>query len=257
MIAPGLARRQLDDYDARRPGMLFAGPCQLSVEQAYEIQFEVAALRRARGERLAGYKVGCLSAPMQAQFGLAEPVFGHVWESELHPSGAVLDAAAYANPAVEGEFAVRLAAGIPSEAGRENRPVEIAAAAFAVIELHHYLFRRLPPTAPELIANNALHAGVVLPAQEPPLPPSDRLLDRPVAVRRNGKQLGASTTRAIPGGPLSSVARLAAHLARYGVHLQEGQLVLTGSPLPLYPVAAGDRIEVFSDGRPPVSLVWK
>jgi 2-keto-4-pentenoate hydratase len=30
--------------------------------------------------------------------------------------------------------------------------------------------------------------------------------------------------------------------------MRQGQLILTGSPLPLWPVVAGDRIEVLSDG---------
>jgi 2-keto-4-pentenoate hydratase len=37
------------------------------------------------------------------------------------------------------------------------------------------------------------------------------------------------------------------HLTRYGQRLGAGQIVLTGSPLPLYRVAPGDRIDVASD----------
>lgn len=43
------------------------------------------------------------------------------------------------------------------------------------------------------------------------------------------------------------MVRLAGHLAQFGRFLRRGQIVLTGSPLPLYPVAAGERIEVSSD----------
>src|SRR5690242_6322261 len=38
----------------------------------------------------------------------------------------------------------------------------------------------------------------------------------------------------------TSLARLSDHLGQYGEHLR-GQIVLTGSPLPLYRVAAGER----------------
>src|SRR5947207_2247106 len=68
--------------------------------------------------------------------------------------------------------------------------------------------------------------------------------DAPISVRRNGHLLGSATSDAIPGGPLESLRQLAEHLKLYGIALKRGQLILTGSPLPLYPVQPGDRIEV-------------
>src|SRR2546425_1470957 len=105
-----LAKRQLEDYDRHRPGLLFADDAfSLTVEQAYELQIQVAALRRRRGESVAGYKVGCVSESVRRQLGLSHPVFGHIFASELHASGCVLDAARYEGLAIEGEFAARIA----------------------------------------------------------------------------------------------------------------------------------------------------
>ena len=42
----------------------------------------------------------------------------------------------------------------------------------------------------------------------------------------------------------SSLAKVAGHLASTGGALKPGQIVLTGSPLPLYPVWPGDHIVV-------------
>ena len=42
-------------------------------------------------------------------------------------------------------------------------PDRTIAAAFPVIELHHYVFRGPRKTLPELVANNGLNAGFVLP----------------------------------------------------------------------------------------------
>ena len=110
-----LAAEQLKDFDRQRPGNSFAKPeVLLSVEQAYELQFQVASLREQRGEQVAGYKVGCISRTMQNQLGLDRPVFGHVWQSELHASGGTLQATRFDGLAIEGEFAVRLADDVPS-----------------------------------------------------------------------------------------------------------------------------------------------
>ena len=234
-----LAERQLADYDRHRPGTFFADPsASLTIDDAYRLQMEVVRLREERGEAVAGYKVGCVTPMMQANLGIDRPVFGHVFEGEIHRSGVLLDWNRYDGLAVEGEIAVRLA--------EDTRGI---AAAFVVIELHNYVFRNAPPTAQELIGNNAIHAGAVLPAavlsgHEPRLEDPGQVLDEPLSVRKNGELLGTATARMLPDGPAGSVARLAEHLARFGRRLRGGQIVLTGTPLPLYRVAEGDCIEV-------------
>ncbi len=232
-----LAKRQLRDYDSHRPGSVFEDPgFALTIPDAYALQFEVARLREARGERIAGFKIGCVSPTLQAQLGIREPVFGHIFSTELHRSGATLDPAHYDGLAVEGEFAVRV--------GRHARDFSTE---FAVIELHNYVVRRPPLTAQELIGNNAIHAGVVLPPEERRvLEGPAGLLDEPISVVRNGRVLGTSTGGALPGGPLGSVRRLVGHLAHFGQALRPDQVVLTGSPLPLYRTEPGDRFEVRS-----------
>jgi len=216
----------------------------MSLEQAYELQFEVAALREQRGERLAGYKIGCISRTMQEQLGLDRPVFGHVWESELHPSGIVLSSANFENLAIEGEFAVRLAEDVATVESLRSAP-GMFAAAFVVIELHNYVFRGSTVNrAVELVANNAIHAGVVLSVEETPLSNPNGLLAGNLRVLRGSELLGEAAGRELDGGPLAGMVQLVEHLAKYGKKLRRGQIVLTGSPLPLWPVAAGDRIEV-------------
>ena len=56
----GLAARQLADYRARTPGTFFAedNHPRLGLEDAYAVQAEVASLRGAADEAVAGYKVG-------------------------------------------------------------------------------------------------------------------------------------------------------------------------------------------------------
>lgn len=243
-----LADEQLRDFDRHRPGRSFAKPgVFLSTEQAYELQFQVASLRELRGEQVAGYKIGCVSRTMQNQLGLDRPVFGHVWQSELHASGSTLHAKRFDGLAIEGEFAVRLADDVPSAQWLRRNP-QVLAAGFVVIELHNYVFHGSPERrAAELIANNAIHAGVVLPVEETPLENVEALSSATVRVLRNGGLLGEAAGSELEGGPMASVVSLAEHLETYGRRLRCGQIVLTGSPLPLWRVAVGDIIEVQCD----------
>jgi 2-keto-4-pentenoate hydratase len=239
------AWRQLADYDAHRPGRTFENAgFVLTVSEAYQVQRQVAARRAARGETVAGYKIGCVSEAVRRQLGLDRPAFGHVFETEIHLSGAVLDPAAFDCLAIEGEFAVRIAADILGAAWLREYPARSIASVFPVIELHNHVFRRAAPTAEELIANNALHAGAVLAALEFPLHDPAALASEPISVFRNGELLGEATGGSIPGGPLESVSQVAEHLAIVGDRLRRGQIVLTGSPLPLYPAGPGDHIVV-------------
>ena len=243
-----LAKRQLHDYDRHQPGGLFAGyPIPMTVDDAYALQMAVASLRVLRGEPIAGYKIGCISPVMQAQLGLDRPVFGFVFETEIRHSGVVLNTGEFDGLAIEGEFAVRIAIDIPDADWLRSHPEEAISSGFAVIELHNYVFRNTPHNAQELIGNNAIHAGAVLPTAEPQLNDPSALLDASIHVFRNGAILGATHGRALAEGPFGGVVRLAEHLARFGLFLQRGQIVLTGSPLPLYRVTGGDRIEVSCD----------
>jgi 2-keto-4-pentenoate hydratase len=249
-----LARQQLADYDRHTPGSIFADrTLRMTIDDAYALQLAVAGLRQRRGEAIAGYKVGCISPTMQAQLGLDRPVFGHVFASEVRRSSVALDPDQFDGLAIEGEFAVRLAQDIPDADWLRGHAAEAISTCFAVIELHNYVFRNTPHDAQELIGNNAIHAGAIVPVVEAPLRHPSELLDAEVQVSINGTTLGAESGAALPGGPLESLIQLVEHLARYERILQRGQIVLTGSPLGLYRVGDGDRIEVRSSRSLPVT----
>jgi 2-keto-4-pentenoate hydratase len=243
-----IARRQLADYDARRPGTIFSEPgFRLTLAEAYQVQMLVASFRESRGESVCGYKIGCVSEAVQNQLGIGEPVFGHLFEGEAHRSGVSLDVASFDGLAIEGEFAFRLA-----EDFRDERSI---GAAFAVIELHNYVLRSPDGgRGEELIANNAMHAGVVLPADEIRCDEPEALAAGTISVIRNGSALGTANGGALPGGPRAALAWLAVRLKDFGKMLRRGHIVLTGSPLPLYPVAPGDRVEVICGRLPPVTM---
>ena len=229
-------------------GGLFSGySIPMTVDDAYALQMAVVRLRVQRGEQVAGYKVGCVSPVMQAQLGLDRPVFGHVFETECHTSGVVLNPGDFDSLAVEGELAVRIARNIPTANWLRSHKDEAISSGFAVIELHNYVFRNTPHTAQELIGNNAIHAGVILPPSELPLSSPSALADSRIRVSKNGASFGIADGRALPDGPFGSVVLLAEHLAGFGLTLRRGQIVLTGSLLPLYRVSGGDQIEVSCD----------
>jgi 2-keto-4-pentenoate hydratase len=219
----------LADYDARTPGLLFDDPPDLTIDQAYALQAQIARLREARGEKVIGYKLGCTSPTLQAQLGIHEPIFAPLFDTERHDSGARLSHARFANLAVEGELAVTLA---------DPDAIE---SIFPVIELHHYVLRSPSLRCQELIAVNGMHAGFVV-ADPPHGGPQVRVKNLTLVV--NDERIGRSDEPWTMATPIASVRWLAARLADRGLRLWRGQVILTGSSLPLIPVAPGTRVVV-------------
>jgi 2-keto-4-pentenoate hydratase len=236
-----LAIRQLADFDARAPNRLFARPVEMTIAEAYDLQAEVARLRQQRGERIIGYKVGCTSSAIQKQLGIHEPIFGRLFDSGCHAAGVRLSCADYANLAVEGELAVRLARDLPDEPLADEGYLAAIEVIFPVIELHHYHLCSARPCCRELIASNGMHAGVVLAEQSCPAPPQEV---RYLSVRINDGEPAATTEPWTMGGPVASLRWLADRLRQVGLRLLTGQIVLTGSPMPLFPVVPGSRLVV-------------
>lgn len=227
-----LAERQFADLKALSPGTCFADPdFALSLEEAYALQDAVKELRLAAGETVAGYKIGCTGASVRAQFGMDGPIRAILFAGEVKRSGAELDHRAYAHLAVEAEMLLRL-----DDHGA-------IAAAYPVIELHHFVFRAAKKTLAELIANNGLNAGLVLPPDE-----CDHRQGR-LGLMINGTMVEEGSLWPMAGGAQASLAWLRQHAAIHGLSLQPGQLVLAGTPLGLYPVSPGDDIATCIDGK--------
>ena len=234
-----LAIRQLADYDARTPGQLFSQPVHLTGTQAYALQTEVVRLREQRGEKVIGYKIGCTSKVIQRQLGVDQPIFGRLFASECFRSGARLSFASYANLAVEGEFAVRLARDLSGPDLSQEECLGAIAALFPVIELHHYVLHEARSRGPELIASNGMHAGFVLAEESGHCGPSE--LVQSLCIRINGVRVGAVEDSGTFARATESLRWLGGRLAGIGLGLDEGQIILTGSPMPLFPVSPGVR----------------
>ncbi|MFQ5733705.1 MAG: 2-keto-4-pentenoate hydratase [Planctomycetaceae bacterium] len=236
-----LAARQLRDYDNRNPGLMFTEEVNLSLDEAYALQDSVADLRRRRGGNHIGYKVGCTSPSIRTQLGVDHPVAGHLWESERHSAGCSLRLTDFANPAIEGELAVELADDLRGDSLSDSEIESAVGCVFPVIELHNAVFRAVQPTAEELIANNALHAGFVTGKTRSEF---RRLQSARIAIRIDGTVVDAYEGPDLTEGVIRSLRWLAGHLARDGGHLFAGQTILTGSLPGLVPVTTAGEIHV-------------
>jgi 2-keto-4-pentenoate hydratase len=234
-----LARRMLADYDATTPCQVFGERLDLTTVQAYALQTEIARLRDQRGEKVIGYKVGCTSRVIQRQLGIDEPIFARIFDTGCFLSGEQLLFSRFANLAVEGELAVRLGQDVAASSLGVDECRAAVASVFPVIELHHYVLRSPEPALAELIASGGMHAGFVLAEREA----EDGLRDlESLSVWIDDERIGIVSGAEVAELALRSVAWLAGRLAHRGLTLTRGQVILTGSLLPLYTLKPGSRV---------------
>lgn len=213
----------------------------LTFDEAYAVQERVIASRIADGETHVGYKVGCTSRAIQSQFGLDEPISGHLMAPHIHSDRSNLDISSYVDCAVEPEFVLHIGSDIDPELNEAGIRSAIAGVS-AGIEVHNYRFFLGEPSSQELIASNGIHAALVVAPEMIPMTDVDLDLEG-VGLFLNGNLAGSGIGAEIMGGPLKSLTWLVRHLAGRGQSLRAGQMVIPGSAVPLFRVNKGDAVE--------------
>ncbi|MFE4263909.1 2-keto-4-pentenoate hydratase [Streptomyces sp. NPDC056883] len=224
----------------------------IDTEDAYEIQLLTIRHRLAAGDRVTGHKVGLSSPVMQAMMGVDEPDYGHLLLSmELHEDTPV-PAAAYCAPRVEVEVGFVLGADLPGEG---CTVADVLAATERVVPALELIDSRIADwriTIADTIADNASSAGYVIGEGRDPRELDLKAVD--ATLTSGSETLASGRSDAVLGDPAASVAWLARTVARFGVQLRKGHLILPGSCTRAVDVAAGRTYTADFTGLGPVSL---
>lgn len=215
---------------------------KLSLEDGYRVQLAILARRLRAGERQAGWKVGLTAPAIQQQFGVHEPVFGFLLESGARASGAVFAHAELIQPAFENELYLTIEStlhgpGITLEVARAA--IAAAAPALEIVETRGDLTGELALA----LADNAQQKAFVSGPPTPPPAEGFRLSEATVDVFVNGRSVDQGSGAAVLGDPAASIAWLANKLAEFGLSLEAGLWVMSGSFTRQHPLAAGDVVE--------------
>ncbi len=217
-----------------------------TVAEAYAAQEALRSLWEPLYGKVAGLKIATTTKVMQALMGIDHPCGGMIYERRIHASPANVRKADYMHLVIECEMAVRLARDLPKGPTAHTRESVRAAvgevmAAYELIEDRQAVYKE--SRALSLIADNAWNAGIVL--GKPVKVAVDRSLDGVAArVSINGREVNAGKSDD-PMGALAWIANLAADRGR---PMTAGMVVITGSIVPTFPVAAGDNVRFAIDG---------
>lgn len=204
------------------------------VTAAYAIQQDVVARRVARGERIAGIKLGLTSEAKMRQMGVHEAIWGRLTDAMKIPDGGTVELAKRIHPKVEPEVAFLVKGGT----------IASIAPAIEVIDSRYLGFKF---TLPEVIADNTSAAAFVVGAWQP-VP--DGVEDLGVLMEINGRSAEKGNTSAILGDP----RRAFADALRLAGKLEDGWIVLAGAATAALPLPAGATVQVTVEKLGSVSL---
>jgi 2-oxopent-4-enoate/cis-2-oxohex-4-enoate hydratase len=229
---------------------------ELTVDDAYAISLGILARRQRAGERVIGKKIGVTSAAVQDMLGVHQPDFGFLTDRMQVPEGATVRIRdSMIQPRAEAEIALILARSLKGPGVSPAQVLEATAHIAPCFEIVDSRIADWDIRIVDTVADNA-SCGVFVLGEARVDPRGLDLAALRVRVWKNGQPLSEGLGSAVQGSPLASVAWLANTLGGYGVTLDAGDIILSGSLVPLEPAQPGDvfRAELEGVGSANVSF---
>jgi 2-oxopent-4-enoate/cis-2-oxohex-4-enoate hydratase len=228
----------------------------LEIDDAYAISLGILARRLADGEKVVGKKIGVTSKPVQDMLGVHQPDFGFLTDRMWIANGdTVRIADGMIQPRAEAEIALILKSGLKGPGVTPADVLEATESIAACFEIVDSRIENWNIRIVDTVADNASCGVFVLgDARVDPRPLDLAALH--VKVRKNGQPLSEGYGSAVQGSPLASVAWLANTLGAYGVSLDAGEVILSGSLVPLETARPGDRFEMDLEGVGSASIAF-
>jgi len=247
------ARLRAAERDRAPIAPLVASHPELGAADAYEIQlFNI----RRRTAAVVGHKVGLSSKAMQQMMGVDEPDYGHLLADMRLTEDVPVDAGRYCYPRVEIEVGFILGDDLPGEDCTEEDVLARTEAFAPAIELIDSRIVDWRISLADTIADNASSAGFVLgAARVAPGAVDIRGID--AELWRGAELVAQGRSDAVLGNPVTAVAWLARTVARFGVRLHAGHVVLPGACARAIDARPGDEFRATFAGLGDVSLTFE
>jgi 2-keto-4-pentenoate hydratase len=216
---------------------------ELSVDQAYDVQAMLVENKIRRGERIIGWKVGCTSRATMDQLNIDEPIFGCMTSGSHYSSLRGIKASDFCKLGIEGEIAFVMDRPLKGPGITPPDVIMAASGIMGAVELVDSRIRGWKMNISEAIADNSLHAGVILGAFMRPISGFD-LKHEGVVICKNGRLLASGCGVEALGNPVNVVAWLANTLSAFDREIKAGEIILTGSLTKFFFVEAGDVLDV-------------
>ncbi len=200
---------------------------ELDVETGYRIQDETLRRRIDRGEQLIGVKLGLTSRAKQRRMNVDTPFVAWLTDAMILPAGDPVPQDKLIHPRVEPEivFVMRDKLQGPGVTGAQA----MAAVSHIVggVEIIDSRYRDFKFAAGDVIADNA-SSGAFVTTGVTRAPTELALTTEAVLMEVDGEIVDTATGAAVQGHPGEALALAANDLAKRGLAIEAGWIVLTG-----------------------------
>lgn len=212
----------------------------MNIDDAYRIsQVFLKTRLKTNGEKIVGKKIGVTSPAVQNMLGVFQPDFGFLTDAMWSDGKVHMDC--HIAPRAEAEIAFKLKSGLK---GPGVTPEDVTAATEYVQPCFEIVDSRIKDwniKIQDTIADNA-SCGVFAMGAEKIDPRGLNMADLEVVVEKNGQEISRGLGSSVQGAPENAVAWLANTLGEYGIPFEAGEIILSGSLVPLEPVVRGDKM---------------
>ena len=220
----------------------------ITIEDAYAIQQHMLARRLAAGEKVVGKKIGVTSQAVMNMLGVFQPDFGWLTDGMVFNEGESVPANTLIQPKAEGEIAFLLKKTLQGPGVTAADVLAATEGVMACFEIVDSRIRDWKIKIQDTVADNA-SCGYFLLGSQTADPRKLDLSTVGMVVELNGQVVSTGAGAAALGSsPVSCVVWLANTLGKFGVPLKAGEVILSGSLVPLQPIKAGDYMSVSIGG---------
>lgn len=215
----------------------------ITIVDAYHIQARMVQRRLDAGETVLGKKIGVTSRAVQQAIGVFEPDFGILTSSMAYPDGADVPMDSLIQPRAEAEIAFVLKHDLK---GPGITPADVLRATDHVRACFEIVDSRITGwdiRIQDTVADNA-SCGIYVLGEDKVDPRDVDLALAGMVAKRNGDVVVTGAGAAVQGSPVNAVAWLANTLGRLGMPFLAGEVILSGALGPMFPISAGDRLEM-------------
>lgn len=221
---------------------------EITIDDAYQISLQMLDRRLATGERVVGKKIGVTSKVVMDMLNVDRPDFGYLTDRMMYATGAEVPlSTTLIHPRAEGEIAFVLKHDLKGP-GISNadvlRATDFVLPCFEIVDSR---IRDWKIKIHDTIADNA-SCGVVVMGANAVKPTAVDLSTCGMVVQLNGEIISTGAGAAALGSPVNCVTWLANTLGEIGIPLKAGEVILSGSLVPLQPVQVGDNMQVSVGG---------
>lgn len=207
---------------------------EMTLDDAYAVQAEFVAQKKAAGAKGVGWKIGLTSRAMQQALNITTPDSGVLLDDMVFQTGDTVPTGRFIQPRIEAEIAFVMRDALAGASVTRDEVIASTDYVSPSLEILDTRILRADPATgkPRIIydtvSDNAANAGVVLGAERHALGEVD-LRWVGAIVKRDGVVEETGLGAGVLDDPIAGILWLIHRLANYGLGLSAGDIVLSGS----------------------------